>query len=571
MLGQHPQETPKLSSGGSPTGTVMTPPSSHFSGGGVLSYRYSPQDRELHDRHHHHGGQFNNKPSIGRSHYDNASPQGRWGPRRRRSGHYDEHHEHWCSCRTMTWVCFSTAVLLLGGFWYVARYDNEVQRAHRKIVKEQTAMVLPPSKAEPLQAAVRLPPPRTAKTQQVTAPPQHHAVAATRAAPKQLGGQTQVRSGIAARAEPWAGRPTVIVTFGSIKYTASLTNWLAFAVDRGVTNWAVVCLDLELGPWLQERGANCHAVLTAWKHGVWADPEYGRSCEGESGPAPTLALCRRACEYDPAAKCKMVSYDSAKQTCTRCTTTDSFGHEAAALYRKRTRDTLWFARWQLLVRLLNEGLDVLLSDADAIVLQNPKEAVIAATSQDPGADIVAQRGSFPDWVSAVWGAALCMGFGMWRSTEATKRFAVYMHGVILNTGDDQVAVNVALQQLGMQWSEGTVLYANSTATSYGRTSEGFTVGLLPHSAFPRRCAGMDVSAFKPGGAVVVAHCFQSSKTGDAKKKEAQGHGLWMLKDDWETAPAIADLTKYLSSVRVPPLPPGGPAGAAAGTAQGAAK
>eukprot|EP01062_Namystynia_karyoxenos_P059204 TRINITY_DN50646_c0_g1_i1.p1 TRINITY_DN50646_c0_g1~~TRINITY_DN50646_c0_g1_i1.p1 ORF type:complete len:568 (+),score=92.97 TRINITY_DN50646_c0_g1_i1:46-1749(+) len=483
------------------------------------------------------------------------SPQNRRDDVRRERGwhhpdhpdHYHDHHydRHTCcglGCRTMVWGAAAMAVVSLAGFWMLPHNDPPRHQKERVVAEGAAA------------ASKVVEPPRPTPTP----PPASRLRAQSSSSKEKTGGHLQrvghqpppppsssSMAGVAERAELWAGRRTVILTFGSIHYTASLMNWLVFAISQNVTNWAIACLDAELGPWLQARGARCHTTLTAWRHGVWESEVFGQACDGAQEKATSQKACLRSCEYDPTAKCKAVTYHFVKHMCVRCQSTETHPEKAAVLVRKRTRETLWFARWALLVRLLQDGLDVLLSDADAIIIKHPKPSIITASE----ADLVAQRGSFPDWISDVWGAAICMGFSLWRSTDTTKRFAVYMHSVILGTGDDQVAVNVALQQLGIRWTEGKVGFVNSSALSNGADKDGFRVSLLPHNTFPRRCADVPAQQFSPGGSVVVAHCFQASKTGHAKKREAQQRGLWLLKEGWEKADPVADLNAYLASIR----------------------
>jgi len=356
--------------------------------------------------------------------------------------------------------------------------------------------------------------------------------------------------GVVARAELWDGRPTVFVTFGSAKYTSSLANWIAFAEDQGVSNWAVICLDDKLQSWMEARGMSCHAHVLDWKKGVWEPEITGRSCRGDrETKEKDLKTCQRGCEYDPDATCQSVTYVASSRSCVKCETAESQPEAGATFAEKRTTQTLWFARWQLLLRLLQQDVDVLLSDADAILIRSPKE-ILKEVGRN-GADISGQRGTFPNWVAQVWGgAALCMGFSFWRSTQATKLFAVHMNGVIMKTGDDQIAVNVALEQLNIKWEGGHAWFANASTMTYGKDRNGLKVALFPHDTVPRKCDILEKSAFKRGtGSVNVAHCFQAAKTGEAKQAEAQSRGLWLLKEGWSDVIPQRDLGAYLATIR----------------------
>ena len=183
-----------------------------------------------------------------------------------------------------------------------------------------------------------------------------------------------------------------------------------------------------------------------------------------------------------------------------------------------------FARWKLLVRLLVEHkISVMLADLDAIFLKNPLPFLLDM----PPADLVAQRGSFPQWLSAKWGAALCMGFVYWRATPNTLRFISHMDKVLRKTGDDQIGVNVALDVVGIKWDEGMTKFADATSISYGTTETGgMRVAMLPHNKFPRKCDDIPLDEFQRD--VLVAHCYESKKSGEAKKKKAMKFGLWVV-------------------------------------------
>ena len=342
---------------------------------------------------------------------------------------------------------------------------------------------------------------------------------------------------------------TVILTFCSIKYSQPMVNWISFLHQHKISNYGIVCLDLQLRHWLQERGSECQYILSGWEHGVWDPPEIGTECSDVQGiTQPTdgpmkLAKCLQSCEYDT--NCAAINFNPSSQLCQKCKagfvktlpTGSQWSHQL-----KRTRTTLWFARWKLLTRLLNSGIHVILSDLDAIFVRNPMQFI----SQIPPADLLAQRGSFPQWLSERWGAALCMGFVCWRSTEATRKFTVEMHRVISNTGDDQIAVNVALDDVGIKWDEGVVQFNTSTSVSYGTTTGDLRVALLPHSKFPRRCEPGEFNHSE----ITVAHCYESKKEGTAKMNKAKAFGLWNIVDDWEKIPipASKNFREYIASI-----------------------
>lgn len=184
---------------------------------------------------------------------------------------------------------------------------------------------------------------------------------------------------------------------------------------------------------------------------------------------------------------------------------------------------IWATRVQLLTSLLTAGLNVTLADADAVAVGEigPHLGV---------ADVVASRGSFPNWATDLWGATGCMGFV--RFNVGAARFARDLLAATRRLGDDQKALNAVFKRRDVRWVGAAPLgYVGSERTDFGRTESGATVALLPHSAFRRRCAP-ETSATKP----VVLHCYADKVAGD-KVAALRAAGAWMLRDDWkEIAP-----------------------------------
>eukprot|EP01059_Diplonema_ambulator_P009756 TRINITY_DN19704_c0_g1_i3.p1 TRINITY_DN19704_c0_g1~~TRINITY_DN19704_c0_g1_i3.p1 ORF type:complete len:425 (+),score=93.54 TRINITY_DN19704_c0_g1_i3:44-1318(+) len=345
---------------------------------------------------------------------------------------------------------------------------------------------------------------------------------------------------------------TVILTFANSKYIASMINWLAQVDKHGITNYAVVCLDVGLSKWFAAHNYHCAYTLTGWKQGAWSSG--GENNCTTPGQQPTtddsLPGCKKSCEED--LDCKAVTWNKGTRSCFKCVGNYNVrANIASEIYLKRTTDTLWFARWKLLIRLLAKNVHVLMADLDALFVRNPLPLL---QEFDTTADIVSQRGSFPEIQSTKWGAALCMGFIYWRATEATKIFTATVNDMIEATGDDQVGINQALDQADIRWEvdspTGKIEFEASRKTDFGITNKGLRVALLPHHKFPRKCdeyteANMLSHSF-------VAHCFEPAKQGDAKMKQAQKYNLWVVKEDWENvdANAVSSFSEYLQLVRI---------------------
>eukprot|EP01060_Flectonema_neradi_P040308 TRINITY_DN912_c2_g1_i4.p2 TRINITY_DN912_c2_g1~~TRINITY_DN912_c2_g1_i4.p2 ORF type:complete len:188 (+),score=29.92 TRINITY_DN912_c2_g1_i4:863-1426(+) len=183
-----------------------------------------------------------------------------------------------------------------------------------------------------------------------------------------------------------------------------------------------------------------------------------------------------------------------------------------------------------------------MADLDANFVRNPMPLLNSYE-----ADLMAQRGTFPETQSGKWGSALCMGFAYWRSTLATKRFTASVNKQIAKTGDDQVGVNEALDYAGVVWNNSTekLEFDTSTRPAFGLTNKGLRVVLLPHNKFPRKCED-DFLAHS-----FVSHCFEPAKDGAAKMRQAQKNNLWILKEGYEDIDisSVSTFVEYLQLIR----------------------
>eukprot|EP01061_Rhynchopus_euleeides_P001393 TRINITY_DN10985_c0_g2_i1.p1 TRINITY_DN10985_c0_g2~~TRINITY_DN10985_c0_g2_i1.p1 ORF type:complete len:443 (+),score=119.05 TRINITY_DN10985_c0_g2_i1:49-1377(+) len=343
---------------------------------------------------------------------------------------------------------------------------------------------------------------------------------------------------------------TVILTFANSKYKDSMINWLSLVERQNIRNYAIVCLDSELPKWLAEHRGTCSYHLTGWKPGAWTlgGPNTCAAEGQRASPDETLPLCKLACEQD--VSCQAISWDKAHRKCYLCPGGYSVRPSPLdEIHLKRTKETLWYHRWKLLLRLLNKNVHVLMADLDALFVRDPLPLLHQYGGQ---ADVISQRGSFPKTLYDKWGSCICMGFTYWRSTEATKIFTATVHKMIASTGDDQVGVNMALDQSAVEWRTQAVNrkveYETSKEPSIGLTNKGLRVLLLPHSKFPRKCEEYGEGDIQHS---YVAHCYVSAKQGDAKMKEAKKFGLWSIKQDWETvdAASVNTFSEYLDLVR----------------------
>lgn len=115
---------------------------------------------------------------------------------------------------------------------------------------------------------------------------------------------------------------------------------------------------------------------------------------------------------------------------------------------KDALSNIWRVRLRLAQSILAHGRGCLMTDVDALWLQDPWPVLLAEIGEadtGPGAaDLVASRGSYPKDVSKRWGAALCMGFIWLRSTHGARQLVSTALSLWDEFPDDQVAMNTAL-------------------------------------------------------------------------------------------------------------------------------
>jgi hypothetical protein len=112
-----------------------------------------------------------------------------------------------------------------------------------------------------------------------------------------------------------------------------------------------------------------------------------------------------------------------------------------------SRQELWFQRIEVFSALANAGVSFIHSDADAVWLRSPYEAVLTA-----GVDLSFSQGTrWPNDIVDLWGFVLCCGFFAVRANAATARFFEAVQRRMADDADDQTAVNRALRDAGIVW------------------------------------------------------------------------------------------------------------------------
>eukprot|EP00981_Chlorochromonas_danica_P004431 scaffold886_cov174-Ochromonas_danica.AAC.22 len=223
-----------------------------------------------------------------------------------------------------------------------------------------------------------------------------------------------------------------------------------------------------------------------------------------------------------------------------------------------------------MIQLLEEGVDVFVSDIDAIWLKSPFPDLNTLL---PTSQIVSSRGSFPKDLSGAWGFTLCMGFiYIQASPMSLTLFRHVLHHMLAThggyKGDDQYSINQVLFSMNIRWKRGkyesqqelnvgqvqfssihrAVVYENSTENSNNthrkivatKTLSRYDISVLPDHRYLRRCIGMgsrdevEEEDFNPViqaslkrrlEHAVVAHCLIMTST-PVKQRYLQTYSLW---------------------------------------------
>lgn len=194
-----------------------------------------------------------------------------------------------------------------------------------------------------------------------------------------------------------------------------------------------------------------------------------------------------------------------------------------------TIEDIWKMRVRALSCLVRVGYDVIMSDADALWLRDPMEYFSLPGVKS--SSVVSSRGIMPFALGRRWGATMCLGFILFRSTGGgMNRLLESIENLIRKDGDDQVAVNFALFQFGVYWDEDSDMrHVESTGLGRGTldllqggNGEPLVVTLLPHNAFTRRCMDTAIS-----NNTVVAHCTSLKVVGLRVSWMQEAH-LWSI-------------------------------------------
>lgn len=168
-----------------------------------------------------------------------------------------------------------------------------------------------------------------------------------------------------------------IIAFGNSRYKRVAHNWAKYLHKHGIENYTIYALDLETFVYLNDNNIN------------------------------TVKL-----------------------------NDDMFSGNTKEFKPENYR---WDMRMKFISHLLENGIDILHSDLDAIWLKDPTP-LLSSTH-----DIISSTGHFPETVDKKIGYTLCCGWILYRSCEPVKQL---FHDIIQKSGDtyfdDQIEINEAI-------------------------------------------------------------------------------------------------------------------------------
>ncbi len=152
-------------------------------------------------------------------------------------------------------------------------------------------------------------------------------------------------------------------------------------------------------------------------------------------------------------------------------------------------EKLWIHRVDILLELMEEGHDIIHSDADAVWLKDP----LPFLEKLPHDMIFSPGTVWPHDVHEKWGFVLCCGFFFLRSNPQTLAFMKQLAVQVRHDKDDQASCNRLLYQKGIVWDKPEDLYEItfkhtrfvSSKQLRSGSSKDLKIALLPNRSFQR--------------------------------------------------------------------------------------
>lgn len=210
-----------------------------------------------------------------------------------------------------------------------------------------------------------------------------------------------------------------------------------------------------------------------------------------------------------------------------------FGHRVVwASMRRPTRSKIWLDRVQATLSYLERAVEVVVCDADAIVLRDFTDDLDAVEG-----DLIVSQGFFPKAAFEAWdGFTLCCGFAVYRPSP---RALILMRQVLDYSGagryDDQIALNSVLLENNLVWAPPRNQYFIEDSKRVARCFPenlvgiiprgdlvGLRVVLLPHAVYRRMTNSSEVIEPK------VFHPLPRQGKAKGVEQSLRENGLWRL-------------------------------------------
>ena len=232
--------------------------------------------------------------------------------------------------------------------------------------------------------------------------------------------------------------------------------------------------------------------------------------------------------------------------------------------------SIWLKRLEISLDFLERGIDVVLSDADALWLRSDITHDLSRLGTANNS-IVASRAWWPIEQYKQWGATACMGFAYFRAARPVQAkrsdgFSSFLLRLLISqlkakpkqSQDDQALVNAQLGAMHIQWPANMSVAGNTNPDHGTVLWNGQTHGvvLLPHHRYLRTChkeAGFSTHVSRKEREQVaqavssasLAHCRLPKGQMHAKRLRLAAYKMWRLNVNWRR-----DLGRYKKRIRL---------------------
>lgn len=184
--------------------------------------------------------------------------------------------------------------------------------------------------------------------------------------------------------------------------------------------------------------------------------------------------------------------------------------------------SLWVHRMRVLCELMDEGRDVIHSDADAVWIADPLPYILGCEKQM----VFSQGTIWPPDVHTRHGLVLCCGLFYLRNTPDVRAFLQEVDRRMPRDLDDQICINRLISERGVVWeftSSYEIPFRNQVFRAsidpiYADVAELPSLAVLPHHLFPRMVETLHADT-------LVAHPV-TPKTCEGKIEALSQLGLW---------------------------------------------